>query len=81
MVGMFVSKEDAGEVFGGAADGGEALANLARAEPGIDEDAGGTGFEVGAIPGGTAAEDGKLNRHRGDINGAGRRGQFFCAQV
>lgn len=55
MVAVLVRDEDAREVFRGAADGGEALANLAGAESGVDKDAGFIGLHVGAIAGGTAA--------------------------
>lgn len=61
MVGMLVGDEDPVEGFGGAADTGEALADLAAAEAGIDEQARFCGFEVGAIASGTAAEDGETS--------------------
>ena len=58
---MFVRDQDGGEIFRHPADGGEALADLARAEPGVHEDAGFIGFEVGAIAAGTAAENGEFD--------------------
>lgn len=61
MVGVFVGDEDTVEGFGGAADTGEALADLASAEAGIDEQARFGGFEVGTIASGTAAEDGETS--------------------
>ena len=46
------------KIFRRAPDAGEAQADLARGKSGIHEDAGFGGLEVGAIAGGTAAEDG-----------------------
>ena len=63
MVGVLVGDENAGQVLRRAANGGEALANLAQAEARVNEDAGLVGFHVGAVAGGTAAEDGQANRH------------------
>ena len=51
VVGMFVGDEDGGEIFGCAADGREALADLARRETGVHKDAGFVGLDVGAITG------------------------------
>ena len=66
VVAVLVGDEDAGEGFRGAVEGEEALANLASAEAGINEDAGVVGFEIGAVAGGTAAEDGELDGHGKD---------------
>ena len=63
MVGMFVGDQDGGELFRRAADGGQAQADLARAEPGVHEDPGFGGFEVGAIAARTAAENGEFDGH------------------
>lgn len=60
MVGMFVGDKDGGKIFRGTANGGEALADLARREAGIHENTGAIGFDIGAIAGGTAAENGEL---------------------
>ena len=57
VVGMFVGDQDAGQTFRRAADGGEALANLAATETGIDEDPRFRCFEIGTVTAGTAAED------------------------
>ena len=46
---MFVGDEDARERFRGAGDGGQALADLAPAKAGVDQQAGFTRFQVGAI--------------------------------
>jgi len=64
MIRVLVRDENSGKVLGRAPDGGEALANLAQAEARVDQDAGLLGFHVGAVAGGTAAEDGQANRHR-----------------
>ena len=74
MVAVLVGDEDAGEIFRGAADGGEALADLAEAEARIDQDAGFVGLHVGAIAGGAAAENGQSNRHSLRY-GRGKKGQ------
>ncbi len=61
VVGMFVGDEDGREIFRRAADGREALADLARREAGIHEDTGFGGLDIGAIAGGTAAEHGEFD--------------------
>jgi hypothetical protein len=63
MIHVFVRDENAGEIFGRATDGSEALADLARAESGINQDAGFVGFEIGAIAIGTAAKNRQVNSH------------------
>ena len=63
VVAVLVGDEDAGEIFGGASDGGEAVADLTCAESRVHEDAGFVGFDVGAVAGGTAAENGEANSH------------------
>lgn len=55
MIAVLVSDEDAGEAFRGAADGGEALADLAAAEAGIDEQTRLARLQIGTIATGTAA--------------------------
>ncbi len=57
VVAVFVRDEDAGERFGSAIDRGETLADLPAAEPGVDEEARFSGFEIRAITGRTAAEN------------------------
>ena len=49
--------QDAGQTFRCASDNGEALANLAATEAGIDEDACFRRFQIGAVTAGTTAED------------------------
>lgn len=63
VVGVFVREQDAAETFRSAADLREALANLLRAETGIDQEAGISVLEICAIAVGAAAKDRKLNRH------------------
>jgi hypothetical protein len=63
MVRMFVRYQDASQIFRRAADGGQALADLAQAEARINEDAGFIGFQISAITGRTAAKNGQANRH------------------
>jgi hypothetical protein len=58
MVAVLMGNEDGGEIFRHAANGFKTLANLARAEPGIHKQPRLSSFDVGAIPAGTAAEDG-----------------------
>ena len=77
MVGMFVSDENGGEVFRHTADGGEALADLARAEPGVHKYPRLSGFDVGAISARTAAEDGKFDGHRRTLVSRAGAGNFF----
>jgi hypothetical protein len=57
VVRMLVGNEDTVEGFRCTADAGEALSDLAAAEPGIDEQARFGGFQVGAVASGTAAEN------------------------
>ena len=77
MVAVLVRDENAGEGFGRAPDGLEALANLAPAQAGIDEEAGLGGFQAGAIAAGTAAENGEVGRHGVDVRFPPESGQCF----
>ncbi len=63
MVGMFVGDENGGEVFRGAPDAGEALPDLARTEAGVHKYPRLSGFDVGAVPARTAAENGQFDGH------------------
>jgi len=78
---MFVRDQDGGEIFRHATDGGEPLADLARAEPGIHEDAGFIGFEVGAIATGTAAENGEFDGHDKTLMTGRGAGQIFSEKT
>ena len=61
VVGMFVGDQNRGEIFRRATDAGKALADLARGKSGVHEDAGLGGFDIGAIAGRAAAEDGEFD--------------------
>jgi hypothetical protein len=63
VVAVFVGDENGRQVFQYASNAGEAQANLARTEPGIHQHARLAGFQVGAIAGGTAAENGQVYSH------------------
>ena len=82
VVAVLMRDQDGGEIFRHPADGGEALADLARGEPGVHEHAGLAGLDVGAIAGGTAAENGEFDGHawtlvsREDAGNFFRRGEF-----
>ena len=60
---MLMGYEDAGEILGAPANGGQPLADLAQAEPGINEQARLPRLQIGTIAGGTAPEYGQTNRH------------------
>ncbi len=77
VVAVFVGDEDGGQIFRRATDAGEALADLARAEPGVHEHSGFISFDVSAIAAGTAAEDGKFDSHRWTLIARKRGGKFF----
>jgi hypothetical protein len=70
---MFVGDENGGEIFRRLADGGEALADLQRREPGVHEDAGFGGLDVGAVARRAAAEDGKMDGHAPILTREARR--------
>ena len=74
---MFVRDENGREIFRHTTDGGEPLADLARAEPGVHEDAGFIGFDIGAIATGTAAEDGEFDGHEWTLTMRKWTGKFF----
>ena len=77
MVAVFVGDENGGEIFRRAPDAGEALADLARAEPGVHEHARLGGFDIGAIAGGTTAENGELDGHTRTLTACQFGGKFF----
>ncbi len=58
VIGMFVGDEDGVETIEFATDGGEAGEGFAFAETGVNEDAGGLGFEQGEVARTTGGEDG-----------------------
>ena len=59
---------------------GEPLARLAQAEPGVNQQPGFVRFQVGAIPRGTAAQNGQLNGHDRDGSGPPSSPQYFYAK-
>ena len=77
MVGVFVGDENGGEILRRAPDAGKALPNLARAEAGIHKYPRLSGFDVGAIPARTAAEDGKFDGHKRTLESRKETGNFF----
>ncbi len=79
VVAVLMRDQDGGEVFRHPADFLEAFADLARAEPGVHEHAGFSGFEVGAIAAGTAAENGEFNSHEWTLTAGRLTGKFFPA--
>ena len=64
---VFVGDQNGGEIFRRAADGGEALADLARGKSGVNEDAAVFSFDVGAIAAGAAAKDGEFDGHENKL--------------
>src|SRR5258708_24516450 len=81
VVAVFMGDQDGGEIFGCAAQGGEALADLARGKPGVHEDAGLGGLKVGAVAAGTAAEDGEIDGHRRTLVARTESGKFFLQPI
>lgn len=77
MIAVFVSDEDAGEIFGSAPDRGEPLANLACAESRVDQEPGLGSLDVRAVAGRTAAENRELHSHGLDVKQASRDEQRF----
>jgi hypothetical protein len=57
VIGVLVGDQDPGEVADIRADRRDAPLDLRTAQAGIDQDAGGAGFEEGAIAGAAAGED------------------------
>lgn len=63
VIGMLVREENARKTFRRTTDLGEPFPNLPGAEPGINQQARVSAFEVSAITIRTAAQDRELNRH------------------
>jgi hypothetical protein len=61
VIAVFVRDENAVQTFRRAANAGQPLADLPRAEAGVNQQPRLVRFQVGAIAGGTAAQDGQLN--------------------
>jgi hypothetical protein len=67
MIGVLVSDEDGMERFRCAPDLGEALADLASAEPRIDQNTNLFGFEVSAVARGAAAQNSQSHSHTREL--------------
>src|SRR5690349_12729604 len=67
MVGVLVGDQDAMERLRSATDLGQALADLAAAEAGINQDPRLVRLEVGAVASRTTAEDRQRCRHGSDL--------------
>jgi hypothetical protein len=63
VIAVLVGDQNGREIFRSAANGGQALANLAGRKPGIHQDAGFGGLDVGAIAGRTASQNSELYGH------------------
>lgn len=74
---MFVCDEDAVDVFRDAGDGGQALADLASAEAGVDQKACFRRFQIRAITIRTAAQNRQLHRHALTLEGLAVAGNPF----
>ena len=80
VVGVLVRYQNGREIFRGAADGSEALADLARGKSGVHEDTGFGRLDVGAVAGRAAAEDGEFDGHKMTLPAGKRPGKFFPAE-
>jgi len=81
MVAVLMGDEDGGQVLRRAPDAGEALADLAWAEPGVHEHAGFSGLQIGAVAAGTTAENREFNSHSWTLIARKRGGKFFPAAM
>ena len=77
VVAVLVGDENGGEIFRRAPEAGEALADLARAEPGVHEHASLGSLNVGAIAPGTTAENGEFDGHRRTLIARKFCGKYF----
>ena len=81
VVAVFVGDQNGGEIFRRAADGGEARADLARGKSGVNQDAAMFGFDVGAIAGRAAAENGEFDGHAMTLMARAKAGKLFPHEV
>ena len=65
MIRMLVGDQDAIQPLGSPVEGEKSLADLSCTQPGVDQEAGGFSFKVGAVPRRTAAQNGKVHSHAG----------------
>jgi hypothetical protein len=77
VVGMFVSDEDAVDVFRDAGNGGETLADLASAKAGVNQKACFRRFQIRAVASRTAAQNRQLHRHALTLEGLAMAGNPF----
>jgi hypothetical protein len=80
VVSVFVTDENRAQIFRCAVDAGKALADLARAEPGAHKYPGISSFEIGAIAGRTASENGEADGHKRTLVWADNRANFFALE-
>lgn len=81
MVAVFVRDEDCRQIFRRAANRGETCADLARRKSGVNQDAAIFSFDVGAIAGRAAAEDGEFDGHKLKLVSQRKRGKLFKAET
>ena len=68
------------KIFRRAADRRQALPDLARSKPGVNQHAGGFGFDVGAIAGRTAAQNGESDGHKRTVTALAKARNSFSRQ-
>jgi len=80
VVGVFVRDENSIQVFRRTSDDEKSLANLTRAQAGIDEQARIIRLEIGGVSAGTAGEDGEARWHGMDVRKQAKFGQTLIEQ-
>jgi len=74
VIRVFVRDENSAQVLGRPADPQQSLADLARAQPGIDQQPDIVRFEISAVAAGTAGENRELDGHGPTVGGVERDG-------
>jgi hypothetical protein len=77
VVVMFVRDENGSEIFRYTTNGGEPLADLTWAEPGVHKHAGFVGLKIGAVAARTAAENGEFDGHECTLVAREQRGKLI----
>ena len=77
VVAVLMRDQNGREIFRRASDARQTLADLARGKSGVHQDASLGGFDVGAIAGRTAAEDGDFYGHDWKLMSRRQTGNFF----
>jgi hypothetical protein len=77
VIRMLVCEQHTVQVFRRATDACKALPDLAKTEPRVDQQPGLVCLAVGAIPGGTAAKNCEIYRHRQTLNSRRAQGNSF----